>query len=129
MTKYVAMHDCWTHHESADRRGQILGAAVMGASALALHRGPVYDAKSGQPLTAGFYYDRIPTHLDAARRSDLRPERRWLRRAHGAKSIGNQASSCRLRHQQRDLQRDWSSFTGPAAIGTRFWERWHEDLC
>jgi CO/xanthine dehydrogenase Mo-binding subunit len=40
---------------------------------MALHENLVYDARSGQPLTAGFYYDRIPTpHGRAGRRRHVR---------------------------------------------------------
>jgi xanthine dehydrogenase YagR molybdenum-binding subunit len=31
---------------------------------MALHEDLIYDRRSGQPLTAGYYYDRVPTHRD-----------------------------------------------------------------
>ena len=43
---------------------QIQGAAIQGIGQ-ALHENLVYDARSGQPLSAGYYFDRIPTHQDA----------------------------------------------------------------
>ncbi len=64
ITKYVAVHDCGRIINPLTATSQILGAAIMGVG-MALHENLVYDARSGQPLTAGFYYDRIPTHMDA----------------------------------------------------------------
>ena len=64
LTKYVAVHDCGRIMNPLTATSQILGAAVMGVG-MALHENLVYDQKSGQPLSAGFYYDRIPTHMDA----------------------------------------------------------------
>jgi CO/xanthine dehydrogenase Mo-binding subunit len=64
ITKYVAVHDCGRIMNPLTATSQILGAAVMGVG-MALHENLVYDRASGQPLSAGFYYDRIPTHQDA----------------------------------------------------------------
>lgn len=64
VTKYVAVHDCGRIMNPLTATSQILGAATMGVG-MALHENLVYDQKSGQPLSAGFYYDRIPTHLDS----------------------------------------------------------------
>ena len=64
LTKYVAVHDCGRIMNPLTATSQILGAATMGVG-MALHENLVYDQKSGQPLSAGFYYDRIPTHMDA----------------------------------------------------------------
>ena len=64
ITKYVAVHDCGRIMNPLTATSQILGAATMGVG-MALHENLVYDQKSGQPLSAGFYYDRIPTHLDS----------------------------------------------------------------
>ena len=64
VTKYVAVHDCGRIMNPLTATSQILGAATMGVG-MALHENLVYDPRSGQPLSAGFYYDRIPTHLDA----------------------------------------------------------------
>ena len=87
VTKYVAVHDCGRIMNPLTAEGQILGAAVMGVG-MALHENLVYDAKSGQPLTAGFYYDRIPTHLDAppVEVSFIQNDDGYG--AYGAKSIG-----------------------------------------
>ena len=64
ISKYVAVHDSGRIMNPLTATSQILGAAVMGVGQ-ALHENLVYDARTGQPLTAGFYFDRIPTHLDA----------------------------------------------------------------
>jgi xanthine dehydrogenase molybdenum-binding subunit len=64
LTRYVAVHDCGRIMNPLSADGQIKGAAVMGLGQ-ALHENLVYDARSGQPLSAGFYFDRIPTHKDA----------------------------------------------------------------
>ncbi len=45
-------------------KGQIQGAAIQGIG-MALHEDLVYDRRTGQPLTAGYYGARIATHLDA----------------------------------------------------------------
>jgi xanthine dehydrogenase molybdenum-binding subunit len=63
VTKYVAMHDCGRIINPLTAEGQIKGAVVMGIG-MALHEDLRYDRATGQPLTAGFYGDRIPTHLD-----------------------------------------------------------------
>ena len=43
---------------------QIQGARHPGIG-MALHEDLLYDPRTGQPLTAGYYFDRIPTHRDA----------------------------------------------------------------
>lgn len=87
VTKYVAVHDCGRIMNPLTAEGQILGAAVMGVG-MALHENLVYDAKSGQPLSAGFYYDRIPTHLDAPPVEVTFVQNDDGYGAYGAKSIG-----------------------------------------
>jgi CO/xanthine dehydrogenase Mo-binding subunit len=64
VTKYVTVHDCGRIMNPLSADGQIKGAAVMGLGQ-ALHENLVYDARSGQPLSAGYYFDRVPTHRDA----------------------------------------------------------------
>src|SRR5258708_31399634 len=44
--------------------GQIKGAATMGIG-MALHEELLYDPRSGQALTAGYYGQRVLTHMDA----------------------------------------------------------------
>ena len=45
-------------------RARFQGAVIQGIG-MALHEDLVYDRRSGQPLTAGYYGARIATHLDA----------------------------------------------------------------
>jgi CO/xanthine dehydrogenase Mo-binding subunit len=87
ITKYVAVHDCGRIMNPLTATSQILGASTMGVGQ-ALHEDLVYDAKSGQPLTAGFYYDRIPTHLDAPPTEVTFIENDDGYGPYGAKSIG-----------------------------------------
>jgi xanthine dehydrogenase YagR molybdenum-binding subunit len=44
--------------------GQIKGGAIMGIG-MALHEELLYDPRSGQALTAGYYGHRVLTHRDA----------------------------------------------------------------
>jgi xanthine dehydrogenase molybdenum-binding subunit len=87
ITKYVAVHDCGRIINPLAATSQILGSAVMGVG-MALHENLVYDERSGQPLTAGFYYDRIPTHLDAPPVDVTFVQNDDGYGAYGAKSIG-----------------------------------------
>jgi xanthine dehydrogenase molybdenum-binding subunit len=64
ITKYVAVHDCGRIMNPLTAASQIHGAAIQGIG-MALHEQLLYDARNGQPLTAGYYYDRIPTHRDS----------------------------------------------------------------
>jgi CO/xanthine dehydrogenase Mo-binding subunit len=64
VTKYVAVHDSGRIMNPLSAKGQIQGAVVQGIG-MALHEDMVYDRRSGQPLTAGYYGARIATHLDA----------------------------------------------------------------
>ena len=64
VTKYVAVHESGRiiNHQTA--KDQIRGAVMQGIGQ-ALHEDLLYDARSGRPLTAGFYGARHMTHLDA----------------------------------------------------------------
>jgi CO/xanthine dehydrogenase Mo-binding subunit len=62
--KYVAVHDAGRLINPLTATSQIQGAAIQGIG-MALHEQLLYDAQSGQPLTAGYYGDRVCTHLDA----------------------------------------------------------------
>ena len=64
VTKYLAVHDSGRLVNPLSAKGQIQGAVVQGIG-MALHEDLVYDRRTGQPLTAGYYGARIPTHLDA----------------------------------------------------------------
>ena len=61
--KYVAAHDSGRIINPMTAESQVKGGAAMGMG-MALHEQLLYDKRSGQPLTAGFYGARIPTHLD-----------------------------------------------------------------
>ena len=64
ISKYVAVHDCGRIMNPLTATSQIQGAAVQGIG-MALHENLLYDSRNGQPLTPGYYFDRIPTHRDA----------------------------------------------------------------
>jgi xanthine dehydrogenase molybdenum-binding subunit len=64
ITKYVAVHDCGRIMNPLTATSQIQGAAIQGIG-MALHENLLYDTRTGQPLTPGYYFDRIPTHRDA----------------------------------------------------------------
>jgi xanthine dehydrogenase molybdenum-binding subunit len=62
--KYVAVHDSGRILNPLTATSQIKGGATQGIG-MALHEDLLYDRRSGQPLTAGYYGARIMTHLDA----------------------------------------------------------------
>jgi CO/xanthine dehydrogenase Mo-binding subunit len=63
--KYVAVHESGRIMNPQTAKDQIRGAAQQGIGQ-ALHEDLLYDPRSGQPLTAGYYGARHMTHLDAA---------------------------------------------------------------
>src|SRR5258708_34952913 len=67
--------------------GQIKGAATMGIG-MALHEELLYDPRSGQALTAGFYGHRVLTHMDAPEIEVMFIESDDGYGPFGAKSIG-----------------------------------------
>lgn len=85
--KYVAVHDCGRLINPLSAKGQISGAAVQGIG-MALHEDLLYDRRSGQPLTAGYYGARIMTHLDAPNIEVIFIESDDGYGAYGAKSMG-----------------------------------------
>jgi CO/xanthine dehydrogenase Mo-binding subunit/aerobic-type carbon monoxide dehydrogenase small subunit (CoxS/CutS family) len=62
--KYLAVHDCGRIMNPLSATGQIKGGATMGIG-MALHEELLYDPRSGQALTAGYYGHRVLTHRDA----------------------------------------------------------------
>jgi xanthine dehydrogenase molybdenum-binding subunit len=62
--KYTTVHDSGRLMNPLSAKGQIQGAVIQGIG-MALHEDLVYDRRSGQPLTAGYYGARIATHMDA----------------------------------------------------------------
>src|SRR5205085_279388 len=87
VTKYLAVHDCGRIMNPLTARSQIKGGAIMGIG-MALHEDLIYDARSGRPLTAGFYGDRIMTHRDAPEIEVIFIESDDGYGPYGAKSIG-----------------------------------------
>jgi len=87
VTKYVAVHDSGRLMNPLSAKGQIQGAVIQGIG-MALHEDLVYDRKSGQPLTAGYYGARIATHLDAPEVEVIFIESDDGYGPYGAKSIG-----------------------------------------
>jgi xanthine dehydrogenase molybdenum-binding subunit len=66
ITKYVAVHESGRILNPLPARDQIRGAVMQGIG-MALREDLLYDARNGQPLTAGYYGARHLTHLDAPR--------------------------------------------------------------
>ena len=64
VTKYTTVHDSGRLMNPLSAKGQIAGAVIQGIG-MALHEDMVYDRRSGQPLTGGYYSARVATHLDA----------------------------------------------------------------
>jgi len=87
VTKYVAVQDNGRLINPLSAMGQIKGAATQGIG-MALHENLLYDSRNGQPLTAGFYYDRLMTHRDAPEIEVIFLESDDELGAYGAKSIG-----------------------------------------
>ncbi|HLK46912.1 MAG TPA: molybdopterin-dependent oxidoreductase [Bryobacteraceae bacterium] len=87
VTKYLAVHDCGRIINPLTAEGQIKGGALMGIG-MALHENLLYDPRSGQPLTAGYYGARILTHRDAPNIEVIFIESDDGYGPYGAKSIG-----------------------------------------
>ena len=87
ITKYLAIHDSGRIMNPLAARSQIKGGAIMGIG-MALHEDLIYDRRNGQPLTAGFYGDRIMTHRDAPEIEVMFIESDDGYGPYGAKSIG-----------------------------------------
>ncbi|MDB3993585.1 xanthine dehydrogenase family protein molybdopterin-binding subunit [Gammaproteobacteria bacterium] len=61
--KYTASHESGRIINPSTARDQIRGATIQGIGQ-AIHEDLLYDAKSGQPLTPGYYRARHLTHKD-----------------------------------------------------------------
>jgi xanthine dehydrogenase molybdenum-binding subunit len=85
--KYLAVQDCGRIINRLTAEGQIKGGALQGIS-MALHEDLIYDPRSGQPLTPGYYGARIITHRDAPNIEVLFIESDDGYGPYGAKSIG-----------------------------------------
>jgi putative selenate reductase molybdopterin-binding subunit len=62
--RYVTVHESGRIMNPMTARDQIRGAALQGIGQ-ALHEDLLYDARNGQPLSAGYYGARHLTYLDA----------------------------------------------------------------
>jgi xanthine dehydrogenase YagR molybdenum-binding subunit len=87
VTRYVAVHDSGRLINPLTATSQIKGAVTMGIG-MALHEDLIYDRRTGQPLTGGFYGDRIPTHRDVPEVEVIFIQNDDGYGPYGAKSIG-----------------------------------------
>jgi len=85
--KYLAVHDCGRIMNLLSATGQIKGGATMGIG-MALHEELLYDPRSGQALTAGYYGHRVLTHRDAPEIEVIFVESDDGYGAFGSKSMG-----------------------------------------
>jgi CO/xanthine dehydrogenase Mo-binding subunit len=87
VVKYLAVHDSGRIMNPLSASGQIKGAATMGIG-MALHEELLYDQRSGQALTPGYYGHRVLTHMDAPEIEVMFVESDDGYGPFGAKSIG-----------------------------------------
>ena len=87
VTRYLAVHDAGRLMNPLTATSQIKGAVTQGLS-MALHEDLLYDRRSGQPLTAGYYGARIATHRDVPEIEVMFIENDDGYGPYGAKSIG-----------------------------------------
>jgi len=87
VVKYLAVHDSGRIMNPLSASGQIKGAVTMGIG-MALHEELLYDPRSGQALTPGYYGHRVLTHMDAPEIEVMFVESDDGYGPFGAKSIG-----------------------------------------
>ena len=61
--KYTTVHESGRIMNPLTSRSQIQGGVGQGIG-MALHENLIYDQRSGRPLVTGYYFDRVPTHMD-----------------------------------------------------------------
>jgi xanthine dehydrogenase molybdenum-binding subunit len=61
--KYITVHESGRIMNPLTAVSQIKGGVGMGIG-MALHENMIYDAHTGIPVVTGYYFDRVPTHLD-----------------------------------------------------------------
>jgi CO/xanthine dehydrogenase Mo-binding subunit len=61
--KYIAVHESGRIMNPLTATSQIKGGVGMGIG-MSLHENMIYDLRTGHPLVTGYYFDRVPTHLD-----------------------------------------------------------------
>jgi len=81
------VHDSGRIMNPLSASGQIKGAVTMGIG-MALHEELLYDPRSGQALTPGYYGHRVLTHMDAPEIEVMFVESDDGYGPFGAKSIG-----------------------------------------
>jgi len=85
--KYLAVHECGRIMNPLTAASQIKGGVTMGIG-MALHEELLYDRRTGQPLTAGYYGHRVLTHRDSPDVDVIFIETDDGYGPYGAKSIG-----------------------------------------
>lgn len=87
VTKYVAAHDSGRIVNPLTAESQVKGGATTGIG-MALHEQLLYDKRSGQPLSAGYYHARVMTHMDTPEIEVLFVESEDAYGPFGAKTLG-----------------------------------------
>jgi len=87
VTKYVTVHESGRILNPLPANDQIRGAVHQGIG-MALHENLLYDQRSGQPLTSGYYWGRHLTHLDAVDVENTFIETDDGMGPYGAKTVG-----------------------------------------
>jgi xanthine dehydrogenase YagR molybdenum-binding subunit len=85
--RFLAAHDSGRVINPLTAASQVKGGAIQGIG-MALHEELLYDRRSGQPLTAGYYGARVMTHLDAPEIEVLWVETEDPYGPYGAKTLG-----------------------------------------
>jgi CO/xanthine dehydrogenase Mo-binding subunit len=90
VTRFLGAHDSGRIINKLTATSQVKGGAVQGIG-MALHEELLYDKRSGQPLTAGYYGARVMTHMDAPEIDVLWIETDDPHGPYGAKTLGEPA--------------------------------------
>jgi CO/xanthine dehydrogenase Mo-binding subunit len=85
--KYLTVHESGRIINPLTATSQIKGGVGMGLG-MALREDMLYDARTGWPLVTGYYFDRVPTHLDVPEVDVTFLETDDGYGPYGAKSIG-----------------------------------------
>jgi xanthine dehydrogenase YagR molybdenum-binding subunit len=90
VVKFTAAHDSGRIVNPLTAESQVQGGVIQGIG-MALHEELRYDARSGQPLNAGYYGARVMTHLDAPQVEVVWIETEDPYGPYGAKTLGEPA--------------------------------------
>jgi xanthine dehydrogenase molybdenum-binding subunit len=85
--KYVAVHESGRIMNPLTATSQIKGGVGMGIG-MALHEDMIYDQRTGIPVVTGYYFDRVPTHMDVPDVEVIFIEEDDGYGPYGAKSVG-----------------------------------------